>query len=190
MQLNWLDYALIVLVGLSTAEGIARGFARVGIGLAAAILGVVLGIWFYGTAGGVFAPYVSSRNIANLIGFVLVFLVCVVVGGLLAKGLAWLFRWAGLSWMDRTLGALFGFVRGVVAAIAVVLVLVAFTPKPPPRSVAESRYAPYLVGAAAVLTEIAPRELRDGFIASYNQIKDLWRKAVPKQTVRLPETEL
>jgi uncharacterized membrane protein required for colicin V production len=109
----------------------------------------------------------------------------VVVGGLLAKGLSWLFRWAGLSWMDRTLGALFGFLRGVVAAIAVVLVLVAFTPKPPPRSVAESHCAPYLIGAAAVLTELAPRELRD-----YTQIKDLWHKAVPKQTVRLPESEL
>ncbi len=190
MTLNWLDIVIVALVGVSTIEGIAKGFARVGVGLAAAVAGVVLGIWFYGAVGYYFLPYVSSRGIANFIGFLIIFTGCLLAGALAGKLLAVLFKWAGLSWMDRILGAGFGFVRGLLGAIALVLILMAFSPKPPPESVAESRYAPYLIGAAGVIVEFAPREVRDGFLESYGKLKELWDKAVPDERLRLPETEI
>ena len=190
MTLNWLDIVLILIVALSVIEGVKKGFARVGIGFAAAILGVVFGIWFYGTAGYYLLPFVSSKGIANFIGFWVVFLICVLAGALLGKFLGALFKWVGLSWIDRLLGALFGILRGGVAAVALVLVLVAFSSKPPPKSVANSRYAPYLVGAANVCAELAPRELKDGFFASYDKLKQIWSKTVRKKGARLPETEI
>ncbi len=190
MTLNWLDIAIVALVGVSTVEGVAKGFARVGVGLAAAVAGVVLGIWFYGAVGYYFLPYVSSRGIANFIGFLIIFTGCLVAGALAGKLLAVLFRWAGLSWMDRTLGAAFGFVRGLLGAIALVLILMAFSSRPPPKSVAESRYAPYLIGAAEVIAEFAPREVRDGFLASYEKLKEFWEKAGAQEKIRLPEVEI
>ena len=190
MTLNWLDIVLIVIVALSVVEGLKKGFARVGIGFAAAIVGVVVGIWFYGTAAYYLLPFVSSKGVANFIGFWIVFLVCVVAGALLGKLLAALFKWAGLSWMDRLLGAGFGLLRGAVAAVALVLVLVAFSRKPPPKSVAESRYAPYLIGAATVCAEFAPRELKDAFFSSYEKLKRIWAEALQKKPPRLPEREI
>ncbi len=190
MTLNWLDIAIVAIMGVSVIEGIARGFARVGVGLAAAVAGVILGIWFYGAIGYYFLPYVSSKGIANFIGFLIVFAGCLVVGAVLGKLLGALFKWAGLTWMDRILGALFGFVRGLVGAIALVLILTAFSPKPPPASVAESRYAPYLIGAAGVIVEFAPREVREGFLESYEKLKEIWDKAVPDERLRLPETQI
>lgn len=190
MNLNWLDFVIILILGFSVAEGIAKGFARVGIGLAAAIVGLLLGIWFYGFAGHYLIPYVSSKGVANFIGFWVVFLACLTAGGLLGMGLSALFKWAGLGWMDRTLGSIFGFARGLVGAIAIVLVLVAFTPDSPPEAVARSHWAPYLIGASNVLAEIAPRELKDSFLESYEQLKETWNEHVPKPKLRLPEAEI
>ncbi len=187
MTLNWLDILLIVLVGGSAAAGLVKGFARVGVGFAATIAGLLLGIWFYGTAGYYLLPYLSSRGLANFIGFWIVFLGCMIAGGVLGKGLGKLFRWAGLGWMDRLLGALFGLLRGLVVAIALVLALIAFSPKPPPVSVVHSQWAPYLVGAADMLAELAPRELRDAFYSSYDKVKEVWSQALRKSK-ELPET--
>ena len=44
-----------------------------------------------------------------------------------------LFKWTGLSWLDRLLGGVFGLVRGSVIAVAFVAVLLAFTAKPLPQ---------------------------------------------------------
>ena len=189
MSLNWLDIVLLIVLAVSVAEGVARGFARIGIGFGASIVGVLAGIWFYGMVAYFLLPYVSSPGIANFIGFLVVFLVCLTAGALLGKLLGALFKWAGLTWLDRLLGAAFGFLRGAVAGIAVVLAIVAFAPKRPPKAVVNSQYAPYFIEAANVCATLAPRELRDGFHDSYDKVKELWteatrrRKQLPKETI-------
>ncbi len=126
----------------------------------------------------------------TLIGTILaVFIACLVAGALLSKALATLFRWVGLGWLDRLAGAGFGFLRGTVVAIAVVLAVVAFAPRKPPKSVVRSYYAPYLIEAANVCVAMAPREVKDGFYESYAKVKDLWADAVKKRQ-RLPEAEI
>lgn len=189
MNWNWLDFVLIAVVAASLAEGVAKGFARVGVGLVAAVFGVLFGIWFYGTVGYFLLPYVSSKAIANFIGFLVVFVIFLIAGALLGKLLALLFKWAGLTWVDRSLGAVFGFVRGLVIGVALVLVLVAFSPKPPSQAVVKSHFAPYLIGVSYVCAEIAPKELKDGFLASYEKVKVLWAEAM-KKTEHLPATEI
>ena len=190
MTLNWLDIVLIVIVAASTAEGVAKGFARVGIGFAAALLGVILSIWFYGSAAYYLRPYVSHDGVANFIGFCIVFTGVVLAGGLIGEALARLFKWAGLSWMDRLLGSAFGVLRGLVAAVALVLILVAFTPQGAPKSVQHSHWAPYLLGAANVVAEFAPRQLKDDFFASYEKLKQLWNEHAPARALELPEAEI
>jgi membrane protein required for colicin V production len=178
VNLNWLDITLIVIVGISVADGVVRGFARSGIGLVAAIAGIVLGIWFYGIVAYFFLPYVSSEGIANIIGFLLVFFGCLVAGALLGKLLAALFKWVGLSWLDRMLGALFGLLRGGAMAIAIILAILAFAPNRPPGSIVGSHYSAYLMDAARFCASLAPRELRDDFYEGYDQVRELWREAV------------
>jgi len=188
VNLNWLDITLIVILGVSVADGVVRGFARSGIGLAAAIAGIILGVWFYGVVAYFFLPYVSSEGIANIIGFLIIFFGCIVVGALLGKLLAMLFKWAGLTWLDRMLGALFGLLRGGAVAIAVVLAILAFAPNRPPASVVNSRYSAYLVDAARFCAAMAPRELKDGFDESYDQVRQLWREATSER--RSADTEI
>ena len=95
---------------------------------------------------------------------------------------------AGLSFVDRLLGAGFGVVRGLLISIALVLALLAFTPgKSPPNAVVHSRVAPYVIDAARVCAAVAPHELKDGFRKSYEQVKTIWGNALKKGIRELPD---
>lgn len=178
--MNWLDVVLGLILVLSTITAARRGFTREVIGIAAAIVGLIGGIWFYGLAGAFLLPYVSSPQIANFIGFLLVFAGCVILGVILSAIVRRFVKTVGLSWFDRFLGAAFGMVRGTLMGVAVITALVAFAPAVAadsvPAAVAQSRIAPYVVRGASFLVAIAPRELKDGFHTHYSQLKAFWER--------------
>ena len=116
----------------------------------------------------------NSRPLANLIGFFLIFTGVMLAGALIGRLLASLFKWIGLSWLDRLLGAAFGFVRGVLVAVALVTVLLAFSPTPPPASIVESKMLPYVVDASNVLVGATPREIKDSFRETKDKVKRIW----------------
>src|ERR1700692_2762384 len=115
--MSWLDILVVAIVGFSVLTGFNGGLARVGIGFAATVLGILFGFWFYGVAGSHVADYVSSRPIANLLGFLLVFGLFVLAGALVGRILAKLFKWVGLSWLDRLLSAGFWFFSRAAGAV-------------------------------------------------------------------------
>jgi len=178
--LNWLDIVLALVFLLSVMGGFMKGFAKLVIGLLAAILGILLGIWFYGTAGAFLRPYVSHEDVANFLGFMAIFLGVLLAGALVGKLLGTLFKWVGLSWLDRLLGAAFGLLRGLVFAIALILALMAFSRNPPPRSVVRSRLAPYVIDAAHICAYMAPRPMREAVKQSYDKVKQAWEEVLQK----------
>jgi membrane protein required for colicin V production len=158
--------------------------------MAAAITGLILAIWTYGVAGSFLEQWVSHKSVANFIGFFLVFFGTLVLGALVGMLLAKFLKWTGLGWMDRLLGGVFGLVRGGFVVMGIVLMLCAFTKDPPPKSVVNSRLAPYFLEAANLLTAVAPRELKDGFEASYKKVKETWDEMLHKSGNRLPTLEM
>jgi membrane protein required for colicin V production len=171
---NWIDLILLLVVGLSVLSGLTAGFARVGIGFIATILGIFMGFWCYGIVASYVLDYVSSRSMANLIGFFVIFFGILLLGAIVGSILARFFKWAGLSWFDRLLGGVFGVVRGLVIAAAIAAVLLAFAPSPPPRSVVESKFLPYIVEVSGVLATVTPHELKDGFRDAKEKVQKTW----------------
>ncbi len=188
--MNWLDVVLAVILACSIVAGLRKGLARELVALVSVLAALVLAIWFYGTAGSFVLPYVSHKAIASFIGFTLVFALVVVAGAVFGKLLAALMKWTGLGWLDRLGGAAFGLARGLVVGIVLVMALLAFSVKPPPRAVADSRLAPYVVEAARLLVAIAPRELRDGFYDSYDRVKRIWEETLRRDVHALPRQDL
>ncbi|MBI4904648.1 MAG: CvpA family protein [Acidobacteria bacterium] len=170
--MNWLDIVLALVILASTAAGLAKGFVRTVIGILATILGLFVAIWFYGAAGDIYRDYVSSKSVSNFLGFATVFLLAVLAGALIGKLLEILFKWAGMGWLDRILGACFGMLRGLVISIAIVMILMAFSLNPPPKAVAGSAIAPYVMDASRMLSKAAPYELTAGFQKSYDTLRD------------------
>ena len=172
--MNLLDILLVLIVGGSTVAGFSAGFARAGLGFFAAIAGVLFGFWFYWIPAGWIHAHISSTTFSNVLGFIVLFFVFVLAGSLLGKLLAKLFKWTGLSWLDRILGAGFGFVRGTLVAAGFVAVVLAFTPKPTPNWMIGSAVLPYAIDASNMFASLAPRSLKTAFRDTMNEIRNDW----------------
>jgi len=170
-----LDFLVAVILGLSVASGFVTGFVRVGIGFLAVIGGVVVGFWNYGLAAAWVHKYVSSMALSNLLGFFLIFTGILLLGALIGKVIAKIFKWIGLSWLDRLLGAVFGFVRGSLVVVALVAVLMAFVPKPLPNWMVDSKSLPYAMDASHRLAEMAPAGIKNAFRDSMQEVEQIWQ---------------
>ena len=189
--MNWLDAVLILVLAFSIWRSFAKGLTREVIGLVAVVAGIFLGTWLYSTTGAWIEPHVSSRAVANFCGFLVVFFGIMLLGSLVGVILSRLLRVTGLSFFDRLLGAAFGVIRGVLVAAGLVMAILAFAPGAkagtPPESVANSRLAPYVIGAARVFVAAAPREMKDGFRKSYAQVKSRWEESLKKGIQKVPK---
>jgi membrane protein required for colicin V production len=187
--MSLLDVLLVVLVGTSVVAGFRAGLARASVGFVAAIAAIVFGFWFYGIPAAWFRERLDSETGANLFGFLTVFGATLVAGSLLGQLLSKIFKWTGLSWLDRILGAAFGLVRGALIGIALVAVLMAFTPKPIPNWISESYLLPYAVEASDWCAELAPHQVKEAFGASLREIRETWQEQVERAGGRRKKPE-
>ena len=177
--MNWLDVVVLAILAVSVALSFRKGLSREVIGLASVVLAILLGIWFYGTAGSLLAPYLSSHGLANFAGFLLVFCGVMLLGHLVSYTVGKFLKVTGLSIFDHLLGAVFGALRGILIAVALIMAIMAFSQgDKPPSSVVHSCTAPYVVDAARGFAALAPRELKDGFRKTYGLVKSAWGKAL------------
>jgi membrane protein required for colicin V production len=187
--MSWLDLVLGVILITSLISGIRKGMIRMGIGLAALALAMVLAFWSYRSAGELFSDWTSSPPVANLIGFCAVFFGVIAAGSILSMVLTRVFKWMGLSWLDRLLGGAFGLARGAVMATIVLMVFTALAPGNPPKAVGESVVAPYLMGFAEVLSSLAPDDLRKRFDEAYKKVKSEYWDPVKKSIKVIDQLE-
>jgi membrane protein required for colicin V production len=189
---NALDWLLIITVGASTFFGFRAGLARVVIGFVAGIAGIVLGFWFYQTPASWFSGYFKSETVAAALGFLIVFAGVILAGGILARLIASMFRWVGLTWLDRLLGAGAGFLRGMLVAVGIMTPLLAFAPDPLPKFLEDSKLLPYAVTFGRVMVATAPAKVRDQFVSKSDILKLMWKgefKQVLPQIGKSPETD-
>ena len=186
--MSLLDLLLALIVGGSIVSGFLAGFARAGVSFLAAIAGVLFGFWFYGIPADFIHRYVGSQTFSNIAGFLVVFFVCVLMGALVGKLLAKLLKWTGLSWLDRMMGAGFGLVRGIIAAVAFVSILLAFTPKPVPNWMTGSMLLPYAIDASNMVATLAPRGLKNSVRETVAEVHQLWEDQLRKSR-REPKRE-
>ena len=184
---NWLDIVFAIILIASVLEGLKKGLTRTAIGLAAVIVGLFCGLWFYGTVGAAFGTYIA-RPWTNVLGFLIVFVGVILLGSLLAALIAKLLKLVHLSWLDRLLGGAFGVLRGALVCAVAVALLMAFSTRQPPGSVANSRIAPYVIGTARIVVYAAPHEFREGFHRSYEKLRALWDDVTHKKGGE-PETD-
>ena len=180
--MNLLDILLVIIVGSSVVTGFLAGFARVGIGFIATLSGLFFGFWFYWIPGDwLHRNMTNSTTLASLLGFFVVFFGFVMLGAVIGKLLSKLFRWTGLSWLDRLMGAAFGFVRGGLIAIAMVAVLLAFASKPLPNWMIDSKVLPYAIDASDLVAALAPAAVKDAFRESMHDIQKIWDENLKKK---------
>jgi membrane protein required for colicin V production len=164
---NWLDYIFLAILTLSTVSALRRGFVRETIGLVSTIGGLLLAYWFYGVPASFLEPFLSSRRLANGIGFFVVFGAVVVTGAIVAWMISRFLKATGLSFLDRLMGGVFGLVRGAAICMALLTAYIAWSPHDEhataPASVVNSQIAPALTEASRIAVSLAPMELKQSF---------------------------
>jgi membrane protein required for colicin V production len=165
--MNWLDIVLLVILLVSIMDGVHKGFSREIIGLAAAMLGLLLAVQFYRFAGEPLRPYISQEWLASIAGFLIIFFGVLIVGSIVSSLVRGILSTAGLSTIDRLLGAFYGFARGSLIALAIIVALRAFTSS---EAVVQSRMAPYLIQACGLVVRVAPRGIENVFQQEYEKL--------------------
>jgi membrane protein required for colicin V production len=120
--MNAFDWSIIFLVILSMLFAFFRGVTRELIALVAWVLGFIAAVALTPLLGGMLPEIGNNPVLRYLLAFVAVFIGCLVLGALIAWPLATVIHKAGLGFVDRFLGAVFGAARGVVLVMSFVLI--------------------------------------------------------------------
>ena len=116
------DLAIVGVVAMSGGIAFLRGIVRSLIGLVAWIAGFVAGIAFAPSVATLLPASPDYPFLPYIIAFVIIFLLAIVAGALIAWPLHAVIHKAGLGFVDRGLGFVFGVLRGGLLVLAFVLV--------------------------------------------------------------------
>jgi membrane protein required for colicin V production len=166
-----IDWLIVGIVVLSVLLAAAQGFFYELFSLAGIVVGYLAAAWGYHRVSPLFAPLVKSAWVADIAGFLTIFLAVVIVAGILARLARWMFKEAGLRWFDRLLGAAFGLVRGVLLVAVFLLAITSFAPDS--KWMAGSTVAPYVLVVARAAIWVAPGQVRARFDEGLKAIRDM-----------------
>ena len=126
---NWVDIAILVMIGLSMLTGLIRGFVKELIALGIWVLAFWLAFHYTASTEIWLQAYIKDSSTRKIIGFVIIVFATLISGGIVNGALGFILKRSGLSGTDRLLGMAFGFVRGVFV-VSLMLVILNLTPIP------------------------------------------------------------
>ena len=150
------DYAVLFIIGSSVLVSVIRGFTREALSLLGWVIAFFAANALSGVAAEWFAPMINDASLRVLVGFVTVFVVTLILSSIAAMAVSRLLKNAGLGLEDRLLGGFFGFARGML--IVLVLVLVSgLTALPRQPAWSDAMLSPPLEALAAALKPWLPQ---------------------------------
>jgi membrane protein required for colicin V production len=182
--MNLADWAIAAMVLISVVMAVFQGFFYEAFSLAGAVVGYLVAAWQYHRIAGWIAPYVKSDWVADIAGFLVLFLAALILASLVGRGTRWLMREVGLRWFDRLLGAAFGLVRGCLIVAVVLLGTTSFAPNS--HWLTESQLAPYFLVVGRAVIWLAPSQLRIKFYEGIALLRDAHKPAVVSPERREP----
>ncbi len=122
--MSWLDIVIIIVIAIPAILGLKTGIIKASFSLAGLILGVIL-------AGHYYVPFSEqlpalSPGIARIVAFAIilvgVWVIAILLSGLVERAVAMML----LGWVNRLVGAVFGFVVGAILCSALLAIWVKF----------------------------------------------------------------
>ncbi|MEO8672701.1 MAG: CvpA family protein [Tahibacter sp.] len=152
--MNWADYTIVAILGLSVLIGLWRGLISEVMALACWACAFWVA-WMFGEQLATRFTSIEIPSVRLLLGYGICFLAVLIAGALLSFVVRKLVAGSGLSGTDRLLGMFFGLARGILLVLVAVLLL-GFTPFPRDPWWRESRLLPSFRDGAEWLSARLP----------------------------------
>ena len=152
------DWVVVCIVALSTLFAFLRGVIRELIALVAWIGGLVAAIAFTPAFATMLAGVIGEPAIRYVLAFTSILVAALLLGAMIAWPLSRAVHAVGLGFVDRFLGSIFGFARGIVLMIVFVFVA-GLTPLPQTHWWQSAALVPPLVAGVYALRPHLPAEI-------------------------------
>ena len=120
--MTWLDVAILAIVALSAIFGIVRGFVREVLSLLVWVASFWVAFRYSHESAVYLEDYIRHEDARLVAAFVVLFFAVLLAGMLISAGIVRLARSSGIGGPDRTLGAAFGLLRGVLVVTLLAMV--------------------------------------------------------------------
>lgn len=182
-SLTAFDIAVIVIVGLSTVFAFGKGFATVALSLLA-WFGTIFGVV---TLGELLTPYlrgyIEPEWMADTVTYAVLFVGGLVILKWLAGLIGGIIKNSPVGFLDRSLGALFGLLRGMVLVSAVYFGFVKLFPGEEPVWISKAQTKPLVAWGAEMLSTLAAEALGKEPDEFGNDFLKQAEEAVPNQFI-------
>lgn len=165
------DWLIAGVVLLSVVQAAAQGFLYEAFSLAGVVIGYLAAVWWYGWAAEWFTPVVKTAALANVAGFITIFVGIVLLAGIAGRIARAGAKAVGMRWFDRVLGGAFGFIRGILFITVLLLGVASWSPDS--TWLARSQFAPYMLVIARAAVWVAPSEVRGHFRQGMAQLRSM-----------------
>ena len=140
-QLNNLDVIFLIIVGISSLVGIARGMTKELLSITGWVLAALAMIYLVPMVNPITKQYVASDWLSNLVSGMVILVVFCLVWILIVDKLSVVIRASKLSALDRIFGFVFGAARGVLIVVLVVMMISTIVQEESKKGIfAESKY--------------------------------------------------
>ncbi len=163
------DWILVAIVAYSTLLAFVRGIVRELFALGGLVGGVLLAAWNYQRVAAALERWISAPELAETVAFVLILASVAVVATLMGRSIHNTAHAIGLGFFDRLLGAAFGFLRGCLIGVVILLAVAAFYPHS--RWTENSRLSSYFLSGAHAVSFVVPDDLREQIVSGAETLK-------------------
>ena len=120
--MSMVDFVILGIIAISALIGVFRGFIKEALSLASWFLAILAGTLFSAQLADLMENLINNASLRRIAAFALLFITVIFTGTLVGNLVSKLTEAAGLKGADRTLGALFGVLRGVIIVLIIVFV--------------------------------------------------------------------
>lgn len=155
--INWVDIGIGLVVLVSALLAFSRGFVHEVLAVAAWVGAIFAAIHAFPYVRPYARQVIGIELAADLVAGAGLFIVSLVVLSMLTRGITRQVKDSALNALDRSLGFLFGILRGaVLVCLAYIGVGMIWPPADQPVWLREARSLPVLENGAAILRSLAP----------------------------------
>ncbi len=183
-----IDLVVLAVLAISALLAFSRGFIREALSIGSWVGAILAALWFYEPVAALLEPYIGQEFIRLLVGGLAVLVGVLVVLSFITHAISQAVRDSQLSFIDRSVGVVFGLVRGLVlVSLCYLLVTMLWPEREHPDWLAQARTLPVMRVGATTLAELLPENLRaaaqielDGARQRVDDVRTLQRLASPQ----------